>query len=180
MRDVPAIVRARAEAVGALVWLDGLDALIGDLERDWSISVGHPYGDATEAFVADAVLDDGTPAVVKLLVPRDDAAARHEAAVLERCAGAGCVALLRGDVGRGALLLERLGRSLFALGLPVERRHAILCDTVRRVWQPTRGLELPTGAEKARMLADWIEIRWEDLGRPCSRAAVDHALRCAA
>ena len=46
------------------------------LEQEWGIAVGAAYADATEAFVAEVTLDDGTPAVLKLLVPRSgDAAA---------------------------------------------------------------------------------------------------------
>ena len=88
--------------------------------------------------------------------------------------------LLRDDPGRGALLLERLGPSLYDLGLPVEERHEILCATARQVWRPAGGLGLPTGAGKARWLAAWIERAWESIGRPCSEAAVEYALTCAA
>jgi streptomycin 6-kinase len=128
---------------------------------------------------AEAVLEDGTPAVLKLLVPGDVDAARLEAAVLARCAGEGCVTLLRSDIARGALLLERLGPPLHDLGLPAERRHEILCDTARKVWRPAADLGLPTGAEKAQMLAAWIVEWWEELGRPCARRAIEHALSCA-
>ena len=62
-----------------------------------------------KAYVAEARLIDGTPAVLKLLVPRDGDAARNEITVLRLAGGEGCVRLLREDAGRGALLLERLG-----------------------------------------------------------------------
>jgi hypothetical protein len=57
-------------------WLDELPSLVVDLEGGWSCIVGRVYGDATEAFVADVMLDSGTPAVLKLLIPRD---ANHRA-----------------------------------------------------------------------------------------------------
>ena len=38
---------------------------------------------------------------------------------------------------------------------------------------------LPTGADKARWLADFIVTSWEELDRPCSEKTVDHALACA-
>jgi streptomycin 6-kinase len=78
-----------------------------------------------------------------------------------------------------ALLLERLGPSLFQLGLPVERRLEILCATAEQVWRPAEGAALPSGRDKAIWLARWIELAWEDLGHPCSEAAVEHALGCA-
>ncbi len=176
---IPAVVRARADAVGASAWLEALPGLLEDLEQIWAIKVGAVFGDATEAYVAEALAEDGTPMVLKVLVPRGDHAARHEIAVLERCAGEGCVRMLRCDVARGALLLERLGLSLHDLGLPVGRRHEILCDTARAVWRPADDMDLTTGAAKARLLARSIVEWWEELGRPCARQAVDYALACA-
>jgi streptomycin 6-kinase len=38
---------------------------------------------------------------------------------------------------------------------------------------------LPTGADKARWLADFIATSWDELDRPCSEKAVDHGLACA-
>ena len=39
---------------------------------------------------------------------------------------------------------------------------------------------LPTGAEKAEWLADFVARQWADLGRPCSQAAVEVAVGYAA
>ena len=177
---VPEVVRNKAVACGATQWLDELPALVASLEREWSIAVGRSYDDATEAFVAEATLADGTPAVLKLLVPRAGDAARNEITVLRLANGEGCVRLLRDDEARGALLLERLGRSLRELALPIGQRHEILCSTAARVWRPAHGSGLPTGADKGRWLVDFITMTWEELDRPCSERAVDYALACAA
>ena len=179
MVNIPAVVRAKALAVGAVAWVDGLPELIRTIEEDWNISVGRPYPDSTEAFVAEATCGDGTPVVLKLLVPRDRDAAAHEATVLRLTDGEGCPRLLAEDVSRGALLLERLGRSLYELGLPVERRHEILLSAAGRIWRSAPDCGLPTGAAKARWLAEFITTTWEELDRPCSERAVEHALRCA-
>jgi streptomycin 6-kinase len=173
-------VRNKALAAGAAQWLDDLPGLLACLERDWSIAVGRPYADATEAFVAEVTLEDGTPAVLKLHVPRAGAAARHEITVLRLVHGDGCARLLRSDEARGALLLERLGRSLHELAVPMRQRHEILCSAAERAWRPAPGCGLPTGAEKGRWLADFITTTWAELGRPCSERAVDYALACAA
>jgi hypothetical protein len=133
MVRVPETVRAKAVAAGAQQWLRDLPSLVAGLELDWSITVGRVYDGATEAFVAEASIDGGTPAVLKLLVPRDDNAALNEIAVLRLTDGTGCVKLLRHDQARGALLLERLGPSLHDLALPMGRRHEILCAVARRV-----------------------------------------------
>ena len=112
-------------------------------------------------------------------MPQDATAARHEITVLDLCAGDGCAALLRHDARRGALLLERLGPSMQVLNLPIGRRHELLCATAQRVWRRVSGVDLPNGAEKARRLAADIARWWEELDRPCSEAAVTHALSCA-
>ncbi len=75
---VPAVVRNKAETAGAASWLDALGNLVAGLERDWSIRVGSPYQDATEAYVARATLAGGMPAVLKLMIPRPGEHARHE------------------------------------------------------------------------------------------------------
>jgi streptomycin 6-kinase len=178
--DVPEVVREKALAVGAEWWLDALPLLVRSIEADWKIRVGRPYRDSTEAFVAEAVCEDGSPAVLKLIVPRDGAAAAHETTALRLAAGAGCPRLLRDDAALGALLLERLGRPLFELRLPVRQRHEILVSAAARIWRPAPDSGLPTGAAKARRLAEFITAMWEELGRPCSERAVEHALRCAA
>jgi len=172
-------VRNKALAVGAARWLEDLPALIGDLEHDWMITVGRAFADATEAFVAEVRCEDGTPAVLKVVIPRASAAAAHEITVLRLTNGGGCVRLLRDDVERGAMLLERLGRSLYELAPPIQTRHEILCATAQRVWRPARDSGLPTGAEKAKWLVDFITRTWVELDHPCSERAVDHAVECA-
>ena len=179
MVELNDVVREKALAVGAQAWLDSLSVLVAHLERDWSISVGRPYSDSSEAFVAPATCTDGTEAVLKLIVPRDNDAAAHEILALRLANGDGCARLLRDDVARGAVLLERLGRSLHDLGLPMRTRHEILVGCARRMWRPAPDGGLPTGAEKARLLADFIRRAWEQLDRPCSERAVEHAVACA-
>lgn len=141
---VPAVVRNKALAAGAAQWIHDLPEIVATLEQDWSITVGRPYDGGTEAFVAEATLGDGTPAVLKLLVPQAGEQARNESTVLRLAGGEGCARLLRADVARGALLLERLGRSLYQLALPMAQRHEILCSVAARVWRPAAGCGLPT------------------------------------
>jgi streptomycin 6-kinase len=176
---VPEVVRNKALAAGAGQWLDDLPALVAALEADWSITVGRPLSGGTEAFVAEATQADGTPAVLKLLVPRGDDSAANEITVLRLTDGEGCARLFNDDAGRGAMLLERLGRSLFDLALPMDQRLEILCATASRVWRPAPDCGLPTGADKGRWLADFIPKTWEALDHPCSARAVDHAVACA-
>ena len=151
-------MRNRAVAVGAAEWLERLAALVQGLEDDWTIVVGRPYEGGSEAFVAEATCGDGTPAVLKVLMPHGGGWSRpsSEATALRLAGGDGCPVLYRYDPDRGALLMERLGRPMYELGLPLSRRLELLCDTAARVWTPAADCGLPTGAEKARWLADFI------------------------
>src|ERR1041384_6310942 len=106
--EIPPVVREKALAVGASAWIDELPQLVRAIEEDWELTVGRVYPNSTEALVAEAVCDDGTETVLKLMVPRDGEAAAREATALRLAAGEGCPLLLRDDVARGALLLERL------------------------------------------------------------------------
>jgi streptomycin 6-kinase len=177
--DVGDVVRAKAVAAGAAGWLADLPGIIASLERDWDITVGPSYGDATEALVAQATLADGSPAVLKLLVRRDGGQARNEITFLELAGGQGCVSLLKADLSRSALLLERLGPSMSDLKLPLAERHEALCAAATRIWRPAPGCGLPTGAAAGRRLAAVITRLWAELGRPCSERAVAYALECA-
>ena len=180
MFEIPDVVRAKALMVGARAWIDELPLLVRAIEADWGIAVGRAYRDSTEALVAEAVCDDGSKAVLKLIVPRDADAVAHETTVLRLAAGEGCAQLLQADPARGALLLERLGRSLYNLQLPIQRRHQILVSVASRIWRPAPGAGLPTGAVKAQWLAQFVTGIWEELDHPCSERAVDYALACAA
>jgi hypothetical protein len=81
-RTVSPAVRNKALIEGAGRWLRDLPDLVVELEREWSITVGRSYEDTTEAFVAEATLADGTPAVLKLLIDRPGDHARNEITVL--------------------------------------------------------------------------------------------------
>jgi streptomycin 6-kinase len=174
--EVPDAVRNNVRAAGVEDWLERLPALVSSLEADWSIIVGRPYMGGSEAFVAEATRSDGTSAILKVLMPGAGHDSSSEATVLRIVGGEGCPALYRYDPGRRALLMERLGRPMFELGLPLSRRLEILCDTTARIWRPAPDCGLPTGAEKARWLAGFVARLWEELDHPCSEKALEYAL----
>jgi streptomycin 6-kinase len=179
VRDLPAAVRATARQAGREAWVTALPGLVADLAREWGLRVGAAFGDATEAYVVEVTRADGTPAVLKVVVPRRAAVASHEITVLRLADGEGCCRLLRYDEPRGALLLERLGPAMSELGLPQPRRLEILCDLASAVWRAGAVKALPTGARKAEHLAGRIPRLWTELGEPCARRSVDHALAAA-
>jgi streptomycin 6-kinase len=176
---IPDIVSAKARAVGAEGWLERLPALVASVEADWSIAVGRTYEGGSEAFVAEATLADTTAAVLKVRVPGAGSDPVGEATVLRLAEGRGCPTLYASDADRGALLMERLGRPLYELGLPLSDRLPILCATAARIWRPAPDCGLPTGAERARELGASVISLWERLDRPCSERALDYALGAA-
>lgn len=179
MIAIPQVVRNKAAVAGCPEWVDTLPNLLDDLTQQWGLRLGRTFDEGTEAFVCEATRRDGTAAVLKVLVPRDPALAEREATVLRLADGDGCAELFEFEPDAQALLLERLGPSMFALDLPIARRHELLTAAAQRLWRPAPDADLPTGAWKAGWLADQIQRSWESLGRPCSERTVEHALVCA-
>ena len=160
--------------MGAEDWLAQLPAYVEELAQRWNLTFGRVFEDATEAFVVEA----GVDTVLKVGLPTAERAS--ELTVLRLAAGDGCVKLLAADDELGAMLLERLGRTLHTLELPVQQRHEILVDTAQRVWRRAPRAALPSGADGARSLAAFIPEAYVAAGRPCTERAIEHALACAA
>lgn len=86
-------------------WLADLPRVLAGVARDWALTIGAPF-DLSYHYVVAVTGSDGTPAVLKLGVPTGDSL-RTEAPALRAFAGRGAVRLVRADLDRGALLLER-------------------------------------------------------------------------
>ncbi|MDG4784572.1 aminoglycoside phosphotransferase family protein [Micromonospora sp. WMMD1102] len=86
-------------------WLAELPRTLAGVAADWELTLGRPY-DLSYHYVTAVTCADGRPAVLKLGVPSGDSL-RNEAPALAAFAGRGAVRLLRADLDRGALLLER-------------------------------------------------------------------------
>lgn len=174
--------RRRALSAGdaGAAWLVGLDGLIRGIAAEWGLSALRPLPGGTAAFVAEARMPDGRPAVLKLAVPGLDPAAGGLRTLL-LADGRGYARVYRHDRAREAMLLERLGGRLADLGLPVEAQIDAICATLLQAWRPLPQGEggFMTGAAKADSLAAFICAAWRDLGRPCTGRAVDMACRFA-
>ena len=131
---VRSTIRLRGEAGAA--WLERLPALIADCERRWRIKVGPPFPGLWINWVAPANCADGTPAVLKLSFP-EDKEFRTEAEALRLFEGRGAVRLLRLDLERGAMLLERCEPGV-PLGSVEDDAQAtsIAADVMKRLWRP--------------------------------------------
>jgi streptomycin 6-kinase len=155
--NVPAEVRSKVVADGNAAWLNELPSVVESLARDWSLTIGATLGGGHAALVVEASLADETAAVLKIGVPGTRRDLGFEAAALRLADGDGCASLLRDDLDRDALLLERLGAALYDVVPDPATRHDMLCDVAARLWRPVGpDVDLPTGADKARQYADLL------------------------
>jgi streptomycin 6-kinase len=183
--QLPETVRRKAHRLGRAgsQWLDDLDSIVDGLAAEWGLTVGRALDGGTSSFVANASTRDGVGAVVKIAFPDGlpgENVLGTEAACLRHANGVGYARLLAYDETRRAMLLERLGRPLHALGWTTRDQLAVICATLRQAWTvPPLDSALPTGADKARRLASFIATTWEEVGRPCSVAVVERALEFA-
>jgi streptomycin 6-kinase len=183
--EVPDRVRRKALAGGPACarWLGDLGRLVTELEGKWDVTVGATMTGGTASLVAEATMADGTPAVVKLAMPHEHdgrEALESEVRVLQLADGRGCVRLHAYDEAHGAVLLERLGRQLHELDLPVHEQMEIICSVLPELWAvPVGEVDLPSLADKGRWLSQFTIDTWEALDRPCSALVVDRALEYA-
>ena len=173
------LTRARLAALGArgAAWADALPDLLATLAEDWQLELGSELPGGSNSYVVRAAAADGSPAVLKVAL--DDTGLADQVRVLEAADGRGYARLLRSDLDRQALLLEELGAPLENSGLPSNEKLTILADTLAIAWQPARQHRVSPEADKARGLAELISDHWKRLGRTCSPAVRDQALRYA-
>jgi streptomycin 6-kinase len=183
---VPDVLRSTVERLGerGQAWLEGLPALLAELEAMWSIDVGEPAGEGFTGLVLRATDSNQTEIVLKLGIPDGLAGVSpfsHEIDVLLLADGPPYVRVLRHDYERRAMLLERLGRPLGRLGLTVGAELDAIARTLPMGWKRVPASALTTDEAKATWLRRLIEGRWSSLGEPCSestvRLAVEYAYR---
>ena len=100
-------------------WLQDLPDILASLAADWSIVYGRPLGGGNTAYVIEAVTADGRPVIAKLALPAGVdgfAPFEQELETLRLAGGDPYAELIRHDVTRRSLLLERLGPPLASLG----------------------------------------------------------------
>jgi streptomycin 6-kinase len=142
------------EAFGAdgTAWLARLASLLIDLAARWELALGAPF-ELSYNYVAPAVRRDGTPAVLKLGVPRGEIS--REIAALQLYAGDGACRLLESDVERCAMLLERVmpGKALAGVvRIDDDQATRIGARVLRALWRPVPAGSTPT----FRPLAEWF------------------------
>ena len=124
-----------SDAPGGSDWLEALPRLIEAVTTGWSVTLGPPFPDAHLSYAAPVQCADGSSAVLKIQFPHRECV--HEAAALDAWSGIGAVSVLRVDLDRHALLLERCepGHSLARAAIPL----GALIDLVPRLWLAVDG-----------------------------------------
>jgi streptomycin 6-kinase len=116
-------------------WLERLPHAIRELQVKWSLSLGAPFDGAEVscAWVAPAVRDDGTRAVLKLGMPHMEAA--HELQGLRFLDGAPTVRLLEADAGLDVMLLGYCEPGTVLRELPEMEQDVVIAGLLRRLWR---------------------------------------------
>jgi streptomycin 6-kinase len=181
MLEIQPLVAGRARQLGAAgeEWLAGLERLVTDLQRRWSITLGPPIPGGTAAYVARARTGRGRDVVLKVMVP--EPAGANQIETLIRARGRGYCRVVRWSAAEHAVLLEPLGEALDRVGYPPERQIDILSRTLQCAWrvEPWPALEVPAPQRKAEELSRLITTLWADLDEPCPEKVVHTALRFA-
>jgi streptomycin 6-kinase len=133
------------------------------LAEEWGLELGDRLAGGSESIVY-AVGDD---AVLRVDLYENETFPER-VAVLEAARGRGYVRLLRHDIARRALLLERLE--------PFDASFDDVCAALEAAWELEVDVQLDTAVDKAQRLAEFIERYWLNFDRPCPRARVDRAL----
>lgn len=148
-------------------WLAALPGLVQSVAGRWQLRLGAPFdGDEGScAWVAPAVREDGTDAVLKLAMPHLEA--EHESRALAFWDGDAAVRVLDADEAELAMLLERCVPGTALRARPEAEQDAVVAGLLQRLWRrPPAGAFRPLAA----MLAKWAAetradaARWPDAG----------------
>jgi streptomycin 6-kinase len=145
--------RERIESVfgdDGRAWLRALPELLETFAKQWQLTLGEPFMPLNYNYVVAAKRADGSDAVLKMGVPRDDL--RFELEALRHYAGGASIELLEADAAGGAMLLERASPGAPILSLDDDQLATrIAARLMRKLWSaPAAGHALPS-------VADWGE-----------------------
>jgi len=180
---VPEAVMRKVVALGPAghAWAAGIGDTVVRLASEWQLTAGRVLAGGSGAVVIEVEHGD-RPAVLKLAIPdgldgHSDFAVELDALLVG--SPDAYVEVIAFDRDARAMLLERLGRPLGELDLPVESQIESIATTLRRGWVAANAsCGLRSGAEQAASLIEFIERRWRELERPCREHVVARARQC--
>jgi streptomycin 6-kinase len=144
-------------------WLATLPALARGYATRWSLRPDGPPLHGYVGVVWPVVRADGTPAMLKLSWPHDEAT--DEAVALATWAGHGAVELLEHDPDDYALLLERLDPEHSLNEEPIDTAVDVICGVLRRLTMPAPPLRRSV-RDKAATWVTALPARAAELGDP--------------
>jgi len=136
MWRIPAgLAESSRESADGRAWLERLPEVLRQVAARWSLSLTDPFDtdDVTCAWVAPAMRDDGTRAVLKLGMPHMEAL--HELQGLAFWDGNPTARLLDADVGLNAMLLERCEPGTSLRARPEPEQDRVIGGLLRRLWR---------------------------------------------
>jgi streptomycin 6-kinase len=155
------------------VWLDRVPQLVREVADNWRLTLGEPYVAGAAGHTVRAELEDGSPAVLKVIYPHREA--EQEAEALRVWDGDGAVRLLAYDQERWAMLIERCEPGTLLAQAEAETALDVLIGLLPRLWveagPPFRPL-----AEEAAWWVETLPDDWVRAGRPFERRLVDAAV----
>jgi streptomycin 6-kinase len=141
-------------------WLADLPVIVEDVASAWDLTLGRRF-ELSYHYVTAVTCADGTPAVLKLGVPSGDSLV-EQASALAAFDGRGAVRMLRADLGRGAMLLERITpgwpASDLVPGQDVEATSAAISVMRRLHVPPPAGGEIRDLETQARAFDDYVRM----------------------
>jgi streptomycin 6-kinase len=139
-----------------ITWLDRLPALLEELTDRWSLRVGPPFEHSGScSWVAPAVRNDGTPAVLKLAMPHMEG--DHEIEGLRLWNGNPTVKLIEADDQSGAMLLERCQPGISLRSEPEASQDKVIAAMLKRIRSANSQSK---GFQQFRHLSEMLEM-WQ-------------------
>jgi len=113
-------------------WLDRLPEILSLACREWSLELGEPFLPHSYNYVTTATISSGESVVLKAGVPGTETT--NEVRALEFYQGGGAVKLIKSDVDKGLMLLERLTPgTMLGVAASVDSEVDVFASIVRRL-----------------------------------------------
>lgn len=177
LAELAATDLAAAGSPEGRAWIAALPSLLYDLARQWNLTFEEDQFWHGDNAVVVPVRQDSRPLALKLAWPASQASGEADALTAWRARGT--VELAAADVGRGALLLERLDASRSLAGIPVAEAAAIAGVLARTLAIEAPGSSFPCLQAEARQLATTLWARQRQLHDPVPGQWVTLAARLA-
>jgi len=147
-----------------------LPGRLDELSERWGLTLGPALPGGSASYVVRATRADGSPCVLKVVVPGVPSGAE----VLGAADGIGYVRLLARD--EDALLLEELGPSMERRSLEPHEALEALAATLLEAWRVPLAAVPPDEVPKAVSLHEMVVHLSSELGSPCPPSVVQRAL----